>query len=282
MNHFLFTELGIILMYFICLIYVIKKDKSMLPFLLSTTFYALFFENMNILISSGKEGSYYYNKNFFINIFHLPLFVALAWSIIMYTSFKIAKSVGVSKKSLPMAAALLVLLIDLSIDVVAIRLGYWFWVGYEFKDGYFGVPASNFIGWLLVSFSFFYLEQNIKMKSWLKYLFLPFLSYFTFLLLFIPITLIEEIFVLNKGQQFLIFMFLLIIFFVSIKKDSNKTAFNIFIYSLRMPFYFFGLYFILSKHMYEENILLLFLSIFFLIVELALMFGEIKCIHKKK
>ncbi|MBU5687886.1 MAG: carotenoid biosynthesis protein [Candidatus Aenigmarchaeota archaeon] len=282
MNHFLAIEIGVLFIYVSCLIYIFKKDKKMLPFFLSSTIYALFFENMNILLSQGIEGGYYYNINFSIFVFHLPLFVALAWSVIIYTSIKIAESLKISENSLPFAAALIVLLIDLSIDVVSIRLKYWFWIGYDFKDGYFGVPASNFIGWLFVSFIWYYLDQKIKIrKIWLKYFFMPIIAYMVFLILFIPITFVSDIFVLNKNQEFLIFVFLIILFLSSIKKDKKLKDSDILIYVFRLPFYIFGFYFIISKKMYEENILLLLFSIFFLIIEIAIFLGE-KNVFKRK
>jgi uncharacterized membrane protein len=282
MNEFLAIEIGLALMYIACLIYILKKDKNMVLFFVSSTFYALLFENMNILLSYDSTGGYYYNSNFRVFIGHLPLFVALAWSIIIYTSLKIASSLGLKKNSIPFAAALLVLLVDLAIDVVAIRLNYWFWIGYSFKEGYFGVPANNFIGWLLVSFTWFYFDQRFNpKKAWLKYFFMPFLSYFAFLTMFIFISFAESLFALDKIQQFIVLGLLLIGFLISMKKDKKATKIDYTIYLFRVPFYLFGILFLLKERMYEENVLLLLFSIIFIVAEVALILGEKNVFAKK-
>jgi uncharacterized membrane protein len=282
MNQFLAIEVGLIALYISCLIHILKKDKKMVPFFISSTFYVIIFENMNILLSYNHVGGYYYNSNFRFFIFHVPLFVVLAWPIIIYTSFKIASSFGLKRQSIPFAAALLVLLVDLAIDVIAIRLKYWFWIGYSFKEGYFGVPAGNFIGWLLVSFTWFYFEQKFNPKRlWLKYSFLPIISYLTFSLVFIFISLIESFLMLNKSAEFLILGCLLIVFLTQIKKCDERKSVEKTVYLLRLPFYIFGLFFLLKERMYEENILLLFLSIIFTAVEVALILGERGVFAKK-
>ncbi len=282
MDQFLAVEIGVIALYTFCLIYVIRRDRKMLPFFISSTFYAIIFENMNIFLSYNSVGGYYYNSNFKFFIHHVPLFVVLAWSVIIYTSLKIASSLNLKKQSIPFVAALLVLLVDLAIDVIAIRLRYWFWFGYSFKDGYFGVPANNFIGWLLVSFTWFYFEQKFNLKRiWLKYTFLPIISYLTFLLLFIFITIVEAFLVLNKTQEFLILGYLLIIFLAQIKRGEGGGSKDKIIYLFRLPFYAFGLFFLLKERMYEESVLLVFLSIIFTAVEIALMLGEGSVFAKK-
>jgi len=282
MNQFLAIEIGLALMYVVCLIYILKKDKSMMLFFVSSTFYALLFENMNILLSYNSIGGYYYNSNFEIFIAHLPLFVALAWSIIIYTSLKIASSLGLKKSSIPFAAALLVLLVDLAIDVVAIRLNYWFWIGYNFREGYFGVPANNFIGWLLVSFTWFYFDQRFNpKKAWLKYFFMPFLSYFAFFVIFILISFTESLFALDKTNQLLVLCFLLLTFFIFLRKERKVSKIDYTIYLLRVPFYFFGVFFLMKEKMYEENVLLLLFSIIFIAVEVALVLGERNVFAKK-
>ncbi len=281
MNQFFAVEAGLIVMYIFNLLYILKKDKDMLLFFISSTFYAILFENMNILFSSNSPGGYFYNKEFLLFIFDLPVFVALAWSIIIYTSIKIARSLNIKAESIPFAAALIVLLVDLAIDVVAIRLNYWTWIGYSFKDGYFGVPAGNFLGWLLVSFAWFFFDQKIRFKKqWVKYLFLPFLSYFAFLTLFIFVTYFNALLNFDKTKEFISLLIIITIFLFSIKIGANSQKTDLMIYLLRAPFYLFGLFFLIEKKMYEESIFLLLLSIFFIIIEISIFLGE-KSVYRK-
>jgi hypothetical protein len=53
----------------------------------------------------------------------------------------------------PILDGLLALNIDLALDTVAIRLGFWDW-GQGLKFQYFGVPYANFWAWFWVVFSF--------------------------------------------------------------------------------------------------------------------------------
>jgi len=53
----------------------------------------------------------------------------------------------------PVLDGLLALNIDLALDAVAIRLGFWSW-GQGLRFQYFGVPYANFWAWFLVVFSF--------------------------------------------------------------------------------------------------------------------------------
>jgi len=53
----------------------------------------------------------------------------------------------------PVLDGLLALNIDLALDAIAIRLGFWDW-GQGLKFQYFGVPYANFWAWFWVVFSF--------------------------------------------------------------------------------------------------------------------------------
>lgn len=282
MNYnFLLTEFGILSLFLICLLYVIKHDKKYVSLLIFAIIYAIIFENGNILLSQNKTGGYYYNDNFMFFIYDLPLFVALAWAIIIYTSKRIADSLPIKEFSKLFAASLLVLLIDLAIDVVAIRLGYWTWIGYSFTDGFFGVPADNFIGWLLVSFTFFLLNDLVVKDKFFgkenlfKHFLTTLLSYFIFLVFFIPISSLESALQLSKSQEFYILLVLIAIFLLNIKIDSKKSVVPRntlkMSYLVRAPFYIFGLIAIIANRIYLENVLLLIFSLFFILIEIFLM-----------
>ena len=55
-------------------------------------------------------------------------------------------------------AALWMTAIDLMLDPVAANhLGYWHWSG---KGAYYGIPASNFLGWFAVNLALFALIRR--------------------------------------------------------------------------------------------------------------------------
>jgi uncharacterized membrane protein len=60
--------------------------------------------------------------------------------------------------------ALLALLIDLSIDAIAIRRGYWQWT-IPLNAGWFGVPADNLSAWMFVVFFFSLLCRLLRRLS---------------------------------------------------------------------------------------------------------------------
>ena len=108
--------------------------------------------------------------------------IALAWAIIIGTSMKITDFSNVSRNSKPFLDTLLALTIDLSMDVIAIRIdaGLWNWkiklsntINY---DSFIGVRYGNFIGWYFIVLIFSYLirfgreKYKNNEKDYWKYL----------------------------------------------------------------------------------------------------------------
>jgi uncharacterized membrane protein len=247
LDLFIVTEVGVALIFLACLVHSMRKGKRYLFLLLLALAYAILFENLNIALSDGKMGSYYYNPNLSFFIFDLPVFVALAWSSLIYSTYFLTESIGVKEFSKPFVDALLVVLVDLAVDVFAIRFGFWHWRGYSLTEGWFGVPASNFIGWLLVVFFFMFFYRRIsqlKIKPSAKYA-LQFLSILpAYLLELASFSILEPLAaVLTKKYELLVFLFLVAVFLFFIrkgKKNKNPRE-NIHLF-VRVPFYLFGFY----------------------------------------
>jgi hypothetical protein len=53
--------------------------------------------------------------------------IALAWAVILYTSMQLSDSYNLSDAGKACCDGLLAVLLDLSIDAIAIRRGYWQW-----------------------------------------------------------------------------------------------------------------------------------------------------------
>ena len=90
----------------------------------------------------------------------VPFMDALSFTFLAYASFCLARVVlagarGPGRRALPVAllAGTLMMLLDVVIDPLAVRGDRWF-LGriFWYPDGgaYFGVPLSNFAGWLVV------------------------------------------------------------------------------------------------------------------------------------
>ena len=81
------------------------------------------------------------------------------WFVYVLETKKIRDSVQVR-----ILGSLLFVYLDIIIDPVALRGNRWFLgqiYGYPEQGVYFGVPLSNFIGWLVVGFSMIYVLQKI-------------------------------------------------------------------------------------------------------------------------
>jgi len=88
---------------------------------------------------------------------NVPFMDPLSFSFLAYASFCLARTVLRGRQVPPLAMALvtgvLMMLLDVVIDPVAVRGDRWF-LGHVFyyaeAGAYFGVPLSNFAGWVVV------------------------------------------------------------------------------------------------------------------------------------
>ena len=90
---------------------------------------------------------------------NVPFFDSLSFVFLAYAAFGVARLVlrrgrgGMSRPRLALAAGVLMMLLDVVIDPLAVRGDRWFLgrVFYYPEGGvYFGVPLSNFAGWVVV------------------------------------------------------------------------------------------------------------------------------------
>jgi uncharacterized membrane protein len=86
----------------------------------------------------------------------VPFMDALSFTFLAYASFCVARGVlgpPASGRAVTALGGVLMMLLDVVIDPVAVRGDQWF-LGHIFyyPDGgvYFGVPLSNFVGWMVV------------------------------------------------------------------------------------------------------------------------------------
>ena len=104
-------------------------------------------------LATLRQLSAYEYGHFLLMIGDVPLCIGVAWSCIIYSAMEFSDASSLPYWARPILDGLLALNIDLALDAVAIRLGFWSW-GQGFKFQYFGVPYANFWAWFLVVFSF--------------------------------------------------------------------------------------------------------------------------------
>lgn len=192
--------------------------------LLSAVPFGLLLEQGDITIF----GSYAYNQGFFIKLGSVPVAIALAWAMIITSSMYMSDRLGISPRLAPFVDAVFAIVLDLSLDAIAIRQGLWHW-NIPLDAGFFGVPAGNFYGWLFVAFGFSACTRWVRAHSrrgpawpWLQWL-VPIPAYLTLLLALVPFIVLQQRFFGGPTGGFPTFVFTLALF-VALSGYAIRTA----------------------------------------------------------
>ncbi len=185
-----------------------RTSPARLRELVTAVVFGLLLEEGDIIIF----GTYSYNSHWF-RIGYVPLAIALTWAMIIASAMNFSDALGLPsverlprKKALswlalgsisPVADALWAILLDLSLDAVAIRLRLWTW-NIPLDRGWFGVPWGNFYSWLFVAGMFSLFTRLVRRRQerqgtrqgWLQ-LAVPFLAYGGLLTSLIPFILLQ-------------------------------------------------------------------------------------------
>jgi len=113
--------------------------------------------------------TYSYSQNFLINLAHVPIAVGLGWAVIIYCAMLLSDQYNVPWHLRPFMDAFTAITIDLAMDAVAIRLGFWTWAIPLDKEWY-GVPFENLVGWILVVLSFSFIVRFIRTLNYKRVL----------------------------------------------------------------------------------------------------------------
>ncbi|OLS28534.1 MAG: hypothetical protein HeimC2_05910 [Candidatus Heimdallarchaeota archaeon LC_2] len=208
--------------------------------LFSITFFALILEYLSI----KTYDAYQYSPDFIFQFGNIPdnvpVVIAFAWAIIIGTSMKISDISNVSNKTKPFLDTLLALTIDLSMDVIAIRIdaGLWNWkIGISNSitfDSFIGVRYGNFIGWYFIVLIYSVLIRYGRGKyqnneyAYSGYLsMIPLLGLIPFYIIFDIIQQGKRIF--NYSPYFMIVVIILIYYavnqvFTSLQNHENKNV----------------------------------------------------------
>jgi carotene biosynthesis associated membrane protein len=134
--------------------------------LLALTFgVSLLFESVGVA-TGWVYGPYYYTNKLgpkFLGL--VPLLIPVAWFMMTYPSYVIARNIAPSirqpwawRLSLAALGAVIMTAWDLAMDPLMVAGGHWVW---EQGGAYFGVPLHNFAGWWLTIFITFWLFLSI-------------------------------------------------------------------------------------------------------------------------
>jgi putative membrane protein len=130
--------------------------KSALLLFAVTFVVSLAFESLGVA-TGWVYGAYHYSDKLGVKVFGLvPLLIPIAWIMMSYPSFVIARLVIPRLKNLvawrlwlAAVGALVMTAWDVAMDPMMSSGGHWIW---EQGGAYFGIPLQNFWGWWLTIF----------------------------------------------------------------------------------------------------------------------------------
>lgn len=93
-------------------------------------------------------GEYAYTETLQPQVGHVPLVIPLAWLMMLPVAWAVAQSIGGHQPRwrFVVLSMLAFTAWDLFLDPQMVSWGYWVWAS---PEGYFGIPWSNYGGWLL-------------------------------------------------------------------------------------------------------------------------------------
>jgi len=144
---FLLFEIGIYILAIICLRHAWMESWVHVINLSTGMIYGILLEYAAIDIFHA----YRYGTFLIMVARTVPLCIGISWGMIIYTAMETSNRFVLPWYLRPIVDALLALTIDLSMDAIAIRLGFWNW---SVAGPWFGVPLANFYAWFLVVFGF--------------------------------------------------------------------------------------------------------------------------------
>lgn len=146
--YFLIFELMVYVLFGLSLLHAWRKGPHRIWQLAAGVLFGLLLEWATI----QQLQAYVYGRFLFM-LGEVPVPVGVAWGTIIYAVRLYSDSTGLPEWARPVLDSLLALNIDLSMDAIAIRLGFWQW-DMPIDIQFFGVPYANFWAWFWVVFSF--------------------------------------------------------------------------------------------------------------------------------
>jgi uncharacterized membrane protein len=137
--YFILFELIIYIQFVLCLRHAWKQGMANLLRLIAGILFGVMLE----LATIRQLQAYEYGQ-FMIMVLDVPLCIGVAWSCILYSVMEFSDASSLPYWTRTVLDGLLALNSDLTLDAIAIRLGFWDW-GQGFQFQYFGVPYANLV-----------------------------------------------------------------------------------------------------------------------------------------
>ena len=119
-TYFILFELTIYIQFALCLRHALKHDTSNIFKLFAGTLFGVLLE----LATTRQLNAYQYGQ-FLIMVLKIPLCIGVAWGCIIYAVMEFSDGTSLPYWTRPILDGLIALNIDLTMDTIAIRLGFW-------------------------------------------------------------------------------------------------------------------------------------------------------------
>ncbi|MBN2519663.1 MAG: carotenoid biosynthesis protein [Bacteroidales bacterium] len=176
------TEFSLLITNTIAILFSFKNTNKSIKLILwiFITFILTYFIEVIGVKTGFVFGKYQYNEVFKIKSLEVPLIIAFNWVVLILATTTFFTKIN-NKYLAPFFSGILIVLLDIAIEPVAIKLGYWHWENHN-------IPLQNYIAWFIIAYFFSYLMQLFKIKPislLLKAYFIIQLIFFYSLMLFL-------------------------------------------------------------------------------------------------
>jgi len=150
MNYYFLTfEILMFILFIISFLHAKQKGVLFILKLFAALIFGLLLEWATI----QQLHAYVYGKFPIMIAGEVPLGIGIGWAVIIYSAGVFTDATNIKPWMRPIMDGVLALNIDLSMDLIAIRLGMWNW-GIPMDEDFFGVRWGNFWAWFWVVFFF--------------------------------------------------------------------------------------------------------------------------------
>jgi putative membrane protein len=120
-------------------------------------------------------GEYQYDRALGFKVLDVPPLIGVNWFLLVFSSGMISKLFGISRFFKVVFAAALMVILDLSLEPVAMQYDFWSW-----KNDH--VPLLNYGSWFVISLIFQALFQRLELKQLNRFSIILFIVQWVFFL----------------------------------------------------------------------------------------------------
>lgn len=153
----LLTPFTLFLTFILVVFTSVRTDNTKIVYWLISLFIMTFILEVVGAKTGMIFGEYSYGSVLGFKILDVPIIIGFNWSLIIFGCAVIVSRINVKPLASAIIAGTLAVLLDLFIEPIAIKLGYWNWTNET-------IPVQNYLAWFIITVAavFIYSKLNIK------------------------------------------------------------------------------------------------------------------------